>query len=216
MEKPTKWSGDNAPTPLNPPEVYVPKDSPVIHALGALQELSAALGLARSFLRNPVLSAFDKMLRETQRHLYILKCDIASMSDEEVVNGKKIPRPDGGEVRAIDENIAKLEALMGSKPDRFILEGGAPEAASLFLANEVARRAERLFINLPNTLGDEYANLEPKAKACQQYLNHLSFQLYLMARVINRSLGLGEESISTDPVTGVVTVTPGAEMIEDA
>jgi len=210
MEKPTKWSGDNAPTPLNPPEVYVPKNSPIIYALGALQELSAALGLARSFLKNPELSALDGMLRETQRHLYILKCDIASMSNEEIVNGKKIPRPDGSEVRIIDENISQLEVLMGRKPDRFVLEGGAPEAAALYLANEVARRAERLFINLPNTLGDEYANMEPKAAVCQQYLNHLSFQLYLMARVINRSQELGEETISTDPVTGVVTVMLGS------
>jgi cob(I)alamin adenosyltransferase len=111
----------------------------------------------------------------------------------------------------VDENVVRLEALMGSKPDRFILEGGAPAAAALFLANEVTRRAERLFISLPNTLSEQYVSLEPKARACQQYLNHLSYQLYLMARVVNRSLGVSEESISTDPTTGQVTVDSGAE-----
>ena len=205
MAKATQWRGDNAPTPLNPPEIHVPKDSPVILALGALQELSASLGLARSLL-DADLVELQNMLRETQRHLYILKCDLASISDEEVVNGKKIPRPNGIEIQIVDQNISRLESYLGNKPDRFILEGGAAGATALYLANEVARRAERLFISLQN-LTDPQIGLYSKTGACQQYLNHLSYQLYLMARVTNRSLGVPEESISTDSATGEVIVT---------
>lgn len=206
MIKTTQWSGDDAPTPLNPPEVYVPKDSPVTHVLGALQELSASLGLARSLLKNSDLPEFDEMLREVQRHLYIFKSDIASMSDEEVVNGKKIPRPNGLEVSVIDENIKLLEIRLGKKPDRFIIDCGAPAAAALFLTNEVARRTERLFISLQSTLANQYVSLEPKLKRGQQYLNHLSYKLYLLARVINKSLAIPEESIWTDPITGEVII----------
>ena len=206
MVKAKRWSGDNAPTPLNPPDIYVQKDSPIIIALGTLQELSASIGLARSFLANSTLPDLDDMLRETQRHLYIFKGDIASLTDEEVVNGKKVPRPSGQEVQAVDENIKQLEIRMGKKPDRFIMECGVPAAGALFLANEVARRAERLFTNLKGTLTDQYINLHSKIEHIQQYLNHLSYQLYLMARVTNKSLGVSEESIWTDPKTGEVIV----------
>lgn len=207
MMKPTQWSGDNAPTPVNPPEVYVQKDSPVITILGSLQELSASIGLARSFLRDCNLPEFDNILRETQRHLYIFKSDIASMSEEEVVNGKKIPRPSGAEVQIIDENIKQLELSLGKKPDRFIIDGGAPAAAAMFLANEVARRAERVFISLQNALPSESINLQPKIKLGQQYLNHLSYQLYLMARVTNKKLGIPEEIIWTVAETGEVKIS---------
>lgn len=211
MTKPTQWKGDDAPTPLNPPEVYVPKDSPVIVLLGALQELSASIGLARAFLRDCNLPEFDGILRETQRHLYIFKSDIASMSEEEVVNGKKIPRPSGREVQITDENIRQLEISLGKKPDRFIIDCGVPAAAALFLANEVARRAERLFISLQNNLTSEFINLLPKIKLAQQYLNHLSYQLYLMARVTNKTLGVLEEAIWTEPATGEVIISHDQE-----
>jgi cob(I)alamin adenosyltransferase len=102
-----------------------------------------------------------------------------------------------------------LESLLGHKPDRFILEGGAAPATALYLANEVARRAERLFISLQN-LTDPPAGWNSKSVTCQQYLNHLSYQLYLMGRITNRSLGVPEESISTDPETGEVIVTTDA------
>lgn len=204
--KPEQWRGDDGTTPLNPPDVFVPKNSPVIFCLGALQELSAALGVARSLIKEPSLSEFDAMLRETQRHLYILKCDFATLSEEEVINGKKIPRPSDEEVLKVNGYVDLLEAKLGNKPDRFILEGGAPAAAALFMANEVARRAERLFINLLATMTEEGDSLIPKIEACQAYLNHLSYQLYLMARVINRTLGVPEESISTNGLTGEVTV----------
>lgn len=214
MAKVTQWRGDNAPTPLNPPDVYVPKDSPVILALGALQELSASLGLARSLL-NADLVELQNMLREAQRHLYIFKCDLASISNEEFVNGKKIPRPNGKEIQIVDQNVGSLEDSLGNKPDRFILEGGAAAATALFLANEVARRAERLFISLQNST-DTQVGLQLKTVGCQQYLNHLSYQLYLMARVTNRTLGVPEESISTDPATGEVIVTTDTQIAKDS
>ena len=204
--KPQQWRGDDGTTPLNPPEVFVPKDSPVIFCLGAMQELSAALGVARSLIKEPSLSELDDMLRETQRHLYVVKCDFASISEEVVINGKKIPRPSDEDVLKVDEHVQLLETKLGNKPDRFILECGDPAAAAVFMANEVARRAERLLISLEATITEQGDSLIPKIKACQQYLNHLSYQLYLMARVINRTLGVPEESISTNGLTGEVTV----------
>ena len=205
------WRGDDGPTPLNPPAVHVAKDSPVIHILGSLQELSAALGLVRSWLPGEDLADLDDLLRSAQRDLYVVKADFAAASDEAVVEGKRIPRPSPEMLAAINGHVDKLEARLGSKPDRFVLEGGAPAAAALYLANEVARRAERLCVGLKGSPGVTGTRLQEKVVFCQQYLNHLSYQLYLMARVTNRSLGIAEESIVTDAATGEVTVASEAD-----
>jgi len=201
-----RWRGDDAPTPLNPPDVRVAKDAPVIHTLGSLQELSAALGMARAALTAAGLHDHDRVLRDTQRDLYVIKADLASASDDEVIEGIRIPRPDGAMLRAVDERVAELEERLGRKPDRFVLEGGSPAAAAVYFANEVTRRVERLCVGLKDAPGVAGTRLRPKIVLCQQYLNHLSYVLYLMARVTNRRLGVAEESLKTDPRTGVVTV----------
>lgn len=201
----TQWMGDNNPTPLNPSQVYVPKDSPTIQILGSLQELSAALGMGRAHLAASQLNDFDAMLRNVQKHLYIIKADIAAQSEEPIIDGKKVPRISADLVVEIDGYVATLEDQLGIKPDRFILEAGSTSATTLFYANEVTRRTERLLVSLMSgeTLS---ATLAPKVTKVQQYLNHLSYQLYLMARVSNKRLGMGEESIITNAETGEVTV----------
>ncbi|MEE8526106.1 MAG: hypothetical protein V3T72_19380 [Thermoanaerobaculia bacterium] len=202
----SRWRGDDAPTPLNPPDVRVAKDSPVIHTLGSFQELSAALGMARAALAATELDDHNRILKQTQRDLYVIKADLASATDDEVIEGIHIPRPDESMLRAVDERVAELEARLGAKPDRFVLEGGSPAAAALYFANEVTRRVERLCVGLKDAPGIAGTRLQPKMVFCQQYLNHLSYVLYLMARVTNRRLGVAEESLKTDPVTGEVTV----------
>lgn len=202
--KATQWRGDNGPTPINPPEVFVKKDSAVIGVLGAFQELSAALGLARAHLVEHGLLEMNNIFRDVQRHLYVIKADFASATEDEVVAGKKIPRMSDREVVTVDGYVNEMEARLGIKPDRFIIEGGSTAAATLFLANEVSRRTERLLVTLNNSLTAEDARLEPKLTQAQQYLNHLSYLLYISARVANRSLGIEEETIMTDAETGEV------------
>ena len=204
--KATQWSGDDAPTPINPPEVVVRKDSAVISILGSFQELSAALGLARAHLVEHNLSDLNAMFRDVQRHLYIIKADFASATADEVVAGKKIPRMSEREVVVVDGYVKVMEARLGIKPDRFILEGGSTAAASLFLANEVGRRVERLLVSLKRSLSAEDAHLEPKLTLAQQYLNHLSYLLYISARVANRTLGVTEETVLTDAKSGEVVM----------
>jgi ATP:cob(I)alamin adenosyltransferase len=200
----TQWRGDNAPTPINPPQVFVRKDSAVISILGSFQELSAALGLARAHLVEHGLTDMNTIFRDIQRHLYIIKADFASATEDEVVAGKKIPRMSDLEVIAVDAYVQEMEERLGIKPDRFILEGGSTAAAALFLANEVSRRTERLLVTLKGSLSGEEARLEPKLDKAQQYLNHLSYLLYIAARVTNRTLGIEEESVLTDAETGEV------------
>lgn len=210
ITKATQWRGDNAPTPINPPNVFVSKDSVIISILGSFQELSAALGLARAYLVENDLPEINAMFRDVQRHLYIIKADFASATEDEVVAGKKIPRMSDREVLAVDGYVKEMEERLGIKPDRFILEGGTTAAAALFLANEVGRRTERLLVTLKNSQSEFDAHLEPKLTMAQQYLNHLSYLLYISARVTNRLLGAGEESILTDAKTGeVMTFLPG-------
>jgi ATP:cob(I)alamin adenosyltransferase len=153
----------------------------------------------------------NDMFREVQRHLYIIKADFASATEDEVIAGKKVPRMSGREVSAVDRFVKEMEQQLGIKPDRFILEGGSTAAAALFLANEVGRRTERLLVTLKNSLNETDAHLKPKLTIAQQYLNHLSYLLYLSARVTNRTLGIPEESVLTDAETGEVMTFLGEE-----
>lgn len=203
-DKATYWRGDHGSTPLNPPEIQSAKDRPVVEALGTLQELSAALGLARALGKDNGLDELDDMLRQTQRHLYIVKCDFAATGTAKRVGGVTIPRPTEAVIAEVDRHVTRLEGKLGKKPDRFILEGGLPSAAALFVANEVTRRAERLFVRMGAETRDQSPSLSAKLAFAQRYLNHLSYQLYLMGRVTNRLLTGVEECIFTDPETGEV------------
>lgn len=205
-----RWDGDGAPTPLNPRQVKVDKDSAVIQCLGSLQELSAALGLARALIgERERLADFDALLLEVQRALYVVKCDVATPGDAREVEGLPVPRPEESLIRWIDEQVEALEEELGAKPNCFVLEGGDPASAASHRANEVARRAERLVVALAPSAPDLFPDLEPKLDFVQRYLNHLSYLLYLAGRLINRRLGIEETSIFTE-ADGSVVVRRGS------
>ncbi|MFZ0548873.1 MAG: hypothetical protein WAM60_25710, partial [Candidatus Promineifilaceae bacterium] len=67
-----------------------------------------------------------------------------------------------------------------------------------------ARRTERLLVTIKNSLDTADSKLEPKLTTAQQYLNHLSYLLYLSARVTNKTLGIPEETILTEAESGEV------------
>ncbi len=96
----------------------VPKDDARVAAYGDVDELNAAIGLARAL--DPRDFA-DALLQSIQRD----PSDVAALED------------------AIDEHEARLAPLKN-----FILPGGAPKAATLHLARTVCRRAERTSVAL--------------------------------------------------------------------
>lgn len=134
MAKTRKHFGDDGSTGILS-EGRLDKFHPRIEALGALDEASAALGLARAMTRLPETA---EMLMEMQRDLYTLMAETASDPKNVArIQSFDQTRMDRWEARATDmENKVSL-------PNEFILPGGSPAAAALSMARTIIRRAER-------------------------------------------------------------------------
>lgn len=138
-------------------------------AIGAVDELNAALGVCRSVEPEFALSG---EIERIQSRLFDLGAELGS--------------PDEGrrEVRTLsEEHVAELESSMDRQtaelePLRnFILPGGTLLAAQLHMARTICRRAERSVLAL--------ANVEPIRGVISMYLNRLSDWLFTAARTAN-------------------------------
>ena len=147
-----------------------PKHDLRIHAYGTVDETNAAVGLARLHARGEL----DAMLGRIQNDLFDLGADLAT--------------PEGGKhsekrLRIVDSQVERLEREIDSmnqalKPlDSFILPGGTPAAAYLHLARTVARRAERLIVEL--------AQVEQISPVAIRYINRLSDHFFVASRLAN-------------------------------
>ena len=151
------------------------KDDPRIETLGALDETSSALGLARA------LAAAERtrdLLVEVQRDLYRLMAELAFTDDL---------RPAGYALG--EERVRRLETLtdeLGAEvdlPPQFILPGDSGPGAALDVARAVARRAERHVVALHR------AGHVPNPQVLR-YLNRLSSLLFILARAEDRAAGV--------------------------
>jgi cob(I)alamin adenosyltransferase len=140
----------------------VSKASPVIEALGALDELGSVLGVLDRFLKG----RDRRLVREVQGDLCAAAADLAHSGRRRGPLLLSSRRADflGREVA---RRVARLGPLKG-----FILPGGSPASAWCHLARAVARRAERRVAGLRG--GD--------CAGCLRYLNRLSDLLFVMAR----------------------------------
>jgi cob(I)alamin adenosyltransferase len=155
----------------------VSKDDRRVAAYGEVDELNAAIGLARA-LEPADLDA--ELLEAVQRDLFAIGGQLASPDPAKVA--KALAKAALGDARvaalerAIDAAQAELEPLAG-----FILPGGTPKAAALHLARTVCRRAERGAVTL--------ARAEPVPPILLVYLNRLSDLLFVLARRANARAG---------------------------
>ncbi len=162
--------GDDGETSLFGGE-RVAKDSARVEALGAVDELNAALGLAHAQGLDPSAGA---LVREIQSRLFDFGADLA-------MPGTPQPRITGDAVIALEAAIDTLDAEL-EPLRRFILPGGAPGAAALHFARSVCRRVERLLVAHQDAL-----QLPPDALP---FINRLSDLLFVMARAINARAGV--------------------------
>ena len=158
----------------------VSKNHPRVEAYGDVDELNAALGLARSIESMPRI---DEVLVPVQRDLFAIGALLATPDHEKMREQLVKARIDEGRIGelegAIDGCERELEPLRS-----FIVPGGTPKAAALHVARTVCRRAERRVVSLA---GD--TELPPLVVI---YLNRLSDLLFMLARVANRRAGAGE------------------------
>ncbi len=147
---------------------WVDKTHPIVEAVGEVDELNSLLGLVLSQNPPPPL---DQRLRQIQNDLFILGADLASPPELQV------PRITENKVRLLEQWIDDLNAQLPMLRE-FILPGGHPLAALLFLARAVARRAERRIAHLLPHRTKPFWGLV--------YINRLSDLLFVAARWVNR------------------------------
>jgi len=168
----------------------IKKNALRIETYGTVDELSSAIGLARTALHEaqrgrPVqdlaratarAQRLDAWLAWTQDMLFNLGSDLATLPKDRWDDMPLIAERDTKELeRAIDEAQTDLEPLAN-----FILPGGSYAGAFLHLARTICRRAERLLI----TLGEN----EPMSPDVIRYVNRLSDALFVWSRWINAAL----------------------------
>jgi cob(I)alamin adenosyltransferase len=153
----------------------VPKDDLRIEAYGTVDELNAALGVARA--SGPDAGS-DQLLHRLQEELFVVGSALAD------------PDPEGPFHTAITlEHAERLEAeidrLEAELPPlrNFILPGGVPAAAQVHLARTICRRAERMVVGLSHEAGADVP------VALLVYLNRIGDLLFVLARTINRRAG---------------------------
>src|SRR3954466_7188237 len=150
----------------------VAKDHPQIEAVGALDELNAALGFAKA-TRPTGRSAAD--FERIQQELVALMGEIACAEVNAArYDESKFAKIDEAALARLDAAVAAIEAR-SPKFDGWATPGANLHAAALDLARTAARRAERRLIALPK----EGRSVRP---VLVQYLNRLSDLLWLMGR----------------------------------
>lgn len=152
----------------------LPKDSPRIAAFGALDELSAGLGVA---LAEGLHDEIFRILHSAQHVLFNIGGELA-VPDEEL--GLVKPQDVKNLEAAIDTLNVSLPPLK-----EFVLPRGSKGVVLLHQARSVCRRAERDLVTLHREEGLNDLQL--------QYINRLSDYLFVAARYQNEINGGTEE-----------------------
>jgi cob(I)alamin adenosyltransferase len=155
-------------------EGRLPKYHPRMEALGALDEASASLGLARAGCRAPQTAP---ILVRIQRDLYGLMAEVAAAPG----NADRFRTIQAEHVTWLETQTDALEASV-EVPKEFILPGDTPAGAALSLARAVVRRAERRLAELHDQ--GEVANPE-----LLRYLNRLSSLCFVLELAENQAAG---------------------------
>ena len=155
-------------------EGRVPKFDDRIEALGAVDEATAAIGLARASALAPQTAP---LLLEVQRHLYKLMAEVGATPE----NSAKFRTIGDNQVKWLEEQTDALEQTT-EMPREFILPGDVPASAALALARTIVRRAERRVVALFHAGQLENPSL-------LAYLNRLSSLIFMLELVENNHAG---------------------------
>ncbi|MCX6036451.1 MAG: ATP:cob(I)alamin adenosyltransferase [Chloroflexi bacterium] len=146
-------------------EGRLPKYHPRIEALGALDEASAALGLARALCQTPQTKP---ILMDVQRDLYALMAEIAATPE----NAERFRTLGPPRIQWLESQADNLSATV-PLPAEFILPGDSLSGAALAL---------------PRTI-ELLDTGEIKNPILLQYLNRLSSLCFALELLENQSAG---------------------------
>ena len=154
----------------------LPKNNPRSEAYGAVDELTAALGLARA-------SCSDKFVTEqifaVQKELINVMGELSTLPEDrqryekegfQIIDAKMVDR-----VGAVIVDLEKDKSLY---PKDWVIPGADSVSAALDLARTICRRAER-----------HVAGLDDPNPEILRYLNRLSDFCWILARYCERKTG---------------------------
>jgi len=141
-----------------------------VAAYGTVDETNCAVGVARLHTDGEL----DAMLSRIQNDLFDLGADLCAPEDG---------RRGGDRLRIAETQVERLEREIDAMNETlnpltsFVLPGGTQAAAHLHLARAIARRAERLIVEL--------AQVETVSAVAIRYINRLSDHLFVASRFAN-------------------------------
>ena len=165
----------------------VPKSDARVDAYGCVDELNAALGLARVTASDPFVS---EQIYTVQKELIVVMGELATAPED-------LPRytKDGFSLTTsamVDRVTAIIDVLEKDKLLHFkdwAIPGSTLASAALDLARTTCRRAERRVA----TLGE---NVEDFNSEILRYLNRLSDLCWLLERYIEKERGCSRSEIA--------------------
>lgn len=157
----------------------VRKSDARIECYGTVDELNAALGLARVAASGSIGEAIARV----QHELFIVGAHLATPEDSP--STRSLPPLEDAIIGRLEMEIDSAEGEL--EPLRnFILPGGSELAGRLHFARTVCRRAERVLV--------EFGMDRPISATMVTYMNRLSDWLFVMARLANRRAGIADIS----------------------
>lgn len=151
----------------------VAKHSMRVASYGTVDELNSFVGMARLIAEDDI----DNGLSRIQNDLFDLGADLCRPDHEKDAEAEYPP------LRMADAQVSRLESEIDAMNGTlealrsFILPGGSPLSAHLHVCRTIARRAERMSVEL--------ATMEAINPAAVKYLNRLSDWFFVAARIAN-------------------------------
>jgi cob(I)alamin adenosyltransferase len=158
----------------------VPKKDPRVDAYGCVDELMAAVGLARA-------SCDDKFVADqifaAQKDLIVLMGELATAPEDRqryVKDGFQLTS--GAMVDRLTSVIVDLEKDKSLYPKDWVIPGASAASAALDLARTICRRAER-----------RVGELQESNREILRYLNRLSDLCWILARYAEKQSAISNQ-----------------------
>ena len=155
----------------------VPKNDPRVDAYGCVDELNAALGVARAGCDDNFVS---EQILAAQKDLIVIMGELATFPEDRqryVKDGFQLTA--SAMVERVTAVIVDLEKDKSLYPKDWVIPGGTALSAALDMARTTCRRAERIVTLLMSNEKD--FNME-----IVRYLNRLSDFCWVLARYVEK------------------------------
>lgn len=162
--------------------IDVPKNSPILHAIGSVEELNASIGVVLAYVWDNPDAA--EVLMQVQKDLITMAVDLQNPT---TLYTRRLDNSRFIDIKGKSEEFGQLLV----EPKGAIIPGGTPASAHCHLARAVCRRAERAVAELAFS-ADYYVNAY-----IGMYLNSLDHLLFALARLFIPSDTIWENDETT-------------------